>query len=463
MPHALRPARLALALAALALVLAAAAAAPAHAARSMDIGIADDRVLLDGSDAAATAAVEAWSGLGVDVVRIHALWGRIAPRLRQTRMPAGFDPRDPESPQYNWSRLDRAIGLVRAHGMRVLLTVTGYGPWWGSSVPLHRDIRYKPDPGRFAAFATAVARRYGDRVDDYIVWNEPNQRTWLRPQWTCRRGRCTPASPHLYRRILLQAIPAIRAADPGARIIVGSLAPRGSTPHRADDQMRPMPFLRALGCVDARYRRYRGGSCRGFSAPVADGFAIHAHGLKASPTTPSPNPDNVQIADLPRLEHALDAVTRARGLRKRGGGRFGLWIDEYGYQTNPPDRYLGVRPAIQAAWLQLGAYKAWHDPRVRNLTQYVWRDEPLSRLNTWQSGLRYASGRAKPALAGFRAPFWPVRRSLSTVALWGQVRPGGATTVRLERRVGRTWRQVGSARTDARGAFQRTIRARGAV
>ncbi|HSD79464.1 MAG TPA: hypothetical protein VLB47_02345, partial [Solirubrobacteraceae bacterium] len=64
---------------------------------------------------------------------------------------------------------------------------------------------------------------------------------------------------------------------------------------------------------------------------------------------------------------------------------------------------------------------------------------------------------------GFRAPFWPVRRSSSTVALWGQVRPGGATTVRLERRVGRTWRKVGSARTDARGAFQRTVRARGAA
>ena len=58
--------------------------------------------------------------------------------------------------------------------MSVTLTITGPGPLWSSSRPgLHRPA-YKPKPGAYRAFATAVARRYGSQVDRYILWNEPN-------------------------------------------------------------------------------------------------------------------------------------------------------------------------------------------------------------------------------------------------------------------------------------------------
>ena len=45
-------------------------------------------------------------------------------------------------------------------------------------------------------FAGEVAARYGDRVDRYILWNEPNLGGWLRPQASCsgtaaRRSRRT--------------------------------------------------------------------------------------------------------------------------------------------------------------------------------------------------------------------------------------------------------------------------------
>src|SRR6201999_3740333 len=81
---------------------------------------------------------------------------------------------------------------------------------------------------------------------------------------------------------------------------------------------------------------------------------------------------------------ALDPTTR----------RFGIYIDEYGYQTNPPDRASGVAPGRQDRWLQQAAYVAWRNPRIRLYTQYLWRDEPKSHggYGGWGGGARCAEG-----------------------------------------------------------------------
>lgn len=439
------------------------AAAPAAASPTMDVGIADDRLLLSGTDAEAAGAVREWRAAGVDVVRIHARWNTHAVDPDAKRPPAG-SPTDPDGGLYRWQDLDRAIGLVRGAGLRVLLTVTGPGPLWGSSDPSRGNPRFKPDPEKFAWFATAVARRYGAFVDDYIIWNEPNHEQWLQPQNVCGAKGCTPYAPHLYRRLVRAADPAIRAADPGARTMMGALAPSGTSGRSRNARLRPLAFLRALGCVDARYRRVRSGECRGFQPASAYGFAYHPHGILKSPTTRSPNPDDAQLADLPRLLSAIDRVTRAGGLRSRApNGRFPLYLDEYGYQTSPPDRFLGVSWATQAAWLSQSASIAWANPRVRNLTNYVWEDEPLGASGSgWQSGLKTVDGAVKDAYRSFVAPFWATRRTTGTVRVWGQARPGGAHRVQVSRRgSGGTWVRVAALTTDARGAFTKTLSLRG--
>jgi hypothetical protein len=108
---------------------------------------------------------------------------------------------------------------------------------------------------------------------------------------------------------------------------------------------------------------------------------------------------------------------------------------------------------------------AWRDPRVRTLLQYEWRDEPLARgqagapaYSAWQSGLRFADERPKPALAAFAQPFWvepppPDDGRTGQARFWGQVRPGGAHVVSLQGRSapGRPWTRLARVRTDARG------------
>ena len=77
---------------------------PAQAARAAktEVAIADDRILIAGGPPA-DAAVAEWRALGVDTVRIFALWSRIAPATR----PPGFDGGDPGSPGYFWIRSTR--------------------------------------------------------------------------------------------------------------------------------------------------------------------------------------------------------------------------------------------------------------------------------------------------------------------------------------------------------------------
>ena len=442
-----------------ALALLAATAAPAAASSALEVGVADDRLLF-ADDESAQRTVEEWNASGVDVVRVFARWGLHAPANDALDKPDGFDGADPDDPRYDWRGLDRAVDAVTGAGLGVVLTVTGWGPVWGSEFPVKRNPRWKPDPKEFAQYATAVAKRYGNRVDRYILWNEPNIALWLQPQSSCTsKGRCTPYAPHHYRRLYRAAEPALRAADPGAQVMAGTLAPRGTSGSSQNANLRPMPFIRALGCVNARYRKVRSGQCRRFRPLTADLFAYHPHGLKLAPDAPDRVDDQAHLADLSEVTSALDRVQRAGGLRVRGASRLPLYLDEYAYQTRPPDRVLGVSASTQSRWLQQSAYLAWRHPRVRGLAWYVWRDEPLGGGGAgWQSGMRYADGKAKPALADFPRPFWAHRVKRRTARLWGQVRPGEGTTVTIERRSGSGWVAVATVRTDARGAFRRDVR-----
>jgi hypothetical protein len=432
-------------------VLAAAGASTAHAA-GPEVGVTDDRLLLEGG-ADVDRVVGEWRANGVEVVRIFALWSRIAPAQHSERPPVGFDGADPGAPGYDWGRLDQAIRRVRGAGLKVMLTVSGPGPVWSSTSPAKHNPRYKPDSAKFAAFARAVALRYGADVDRYIVWNEPNLPSWLQPQAKCAHRSCTPVAPHVYRRLVRAAYPAIKAADPGAQVLIGAMSSRGQDLRARNATERPMVFLRALGCVSSGYRRLRTGDCKGFTAAKADGFAFHPHGTLLSPDHAYANPDDVNLASLGRLEAALDRLQRAGRLRPTTH-RFNLYLDEYGYQTRPPDRTAGVSLATQDVWLQRAAYRAWRDPRVRLLTQYQWYDEPLRRAGSnyagWQSGLRFVNGRAKPSLAHFDTP---MQVDAARSRLWGQARAGGAQTVTVERRSrgARRYSVLAHLRTDGRG------------
>ena len=178
-----------------------------------------------------------------------------------------------------------------------MLNVTGPGPLWVSRRAERGEPRYDPDPKLFGEFARAVAERYGDRVDRYILWNEPNLAGWLSPQASCVGTRCSSVAPHLYRALVRSRLPAGARGRPRTpQVLIGALAPRGDELRRENAKHRPLAFLRAFGCVDAKFKKLTTGRCRGFQPATADGFAFHPHGVLTSPETPFANPDDVSFA-----------------------------------------------------------------------------------------------------------------------------------------------------------------------
>ena len=96
-------------------------------------------------------------------------------------------------------------------------------------------------------------------------------------------------------------------------------------------------------------------------------------------------------------------------LVRRSFGPKPVWLTEYGYQTNPPDTFLGVPPQRQATLLSLAAMRAWRLSRVTMLIQYLYPDEVV--LSRFQTGLVFADNRPKPSLQAFKLPFAESRRT----------------------------------------------------
>ena len=79
-------------------------------------------------------------------------------------------------------------------------------------------------------------------VDRYLIYNEPNQKGWLQPQWSCtaHHRKCTPVSPDTYRDLVRAAVPQVHKADPHSEAVIGELAPVGNRPISDETPMSPL-------------------------------------------------------------------------------------------------------------------------------------------------------------------------------------------------------------------------------
>src|SRR3954471_11423014 len=134
---------------------------------------------------------------GVDRVRALVYWRSYAPAPRSKTKPA-FDAADPAAyPAGAWGSPDALFTSATARGISPQLTLTGPVPKWATASK--KDTVTKPSPKEFQAFATAVGRRYGDRVGLWSIWNEPNHPQFLKPQFVHKKAK----SPRIYRKLFL--------------------------------------------------------------------------------------------------------------------------------------------------------------------------------------------------------------------------------------------------------------------
>ena len=401
--------RIALALVVSVLALVA-VPAPAEASRYVRYGIQDDAWLASGPGSL-QERLDRLDRIGVELYRYTLRWDHVAPTK-----PA--DGRNPNDAAYRWGVADAIVNGLRARGIAPIVTLFGTPRWANGGKGSNWAPRSK---WHFASFAHAAAKRYGGKVNHWLVWNEPNKAGFFRP-----------TSPRAYVRLLNVAYPAIKSGDPNAAAVgAGVTGPRGGR-----GGVSPVAWIRGMDRARARL----------------DAYAHHPY-----PSHPSDRPwsggcghcTTIELAELGRL---LREVRRAFGGKR-------IWLTEYAYQTNPPDRFLGVSKARQARYIGSASRRVYAAPRVDMLIHFMYRDD--GRAAGWQSGLVNRSGSAKPAYRAWQVPLAQVSRRGSRTVVWGQVRDRtGKQLYRLQQLRNGRWRWVyGTRRTDARGYFRRTVRA----
>jgi hypothetical protein len=389
--------------------------------------------------------------LGSTWVRLFAAWNGIAPLTP----PRGFRPADPRDPRYNFFNLDAFVGNAAAHRQSVVMTILG-APAWAEGA--HRPPAgapqgtWRPNPAALGAFARALAVRYSGhfpnptaprtmlpRVSYFQIWNEPNLRIDLTPQWV-RRGRTfVPQSPVLYRRMLNAAYANIKAVQPTAHVLLAGTAPYGDPP--GVDRMMPVVFTRELLCL-------HGPALRRAPCPNPAHFdAIAHHPYTLTPTLHAFNQDNVSLPDLGKLQRIVRVAVRTG--RAVPAGPKPMWVTELAWTSRPPDPG-GISTATQARYLSRAFYELWR----QGVSHVFWleiRDPPAGTNALLGSGVYFNDGRAKQSSGAFRFPFvaLPARRGMIT--LWGRAPVAGNVSIELGR--GHGWQSLFTLHTTSGGIF----------
>ncbi|WP_309224791.1 cellulase family glycosylhydrolase [Mycolicibacterium sp. CBMA 234] len=159
------------------------------------------------------------------VARTRASWMRVL--IDWSRV-------EPVKGQYNWHYVDHWVNGSTARGLKVLGLIA-YSPTWArtrgsyfSAPPLN--------PADYADFVTAVVQRYGDRIKDWEIWNEPNLPLFF--GFTTNRAA-------VYTGLLKAAYPAIKAIQPDSTVVAAGLS-------RAAGDDAPTKFLAGMYANGAR-------------------------------------------------------------------------------------------------------------------------------------------------------------------------------------------------------------------
>jgi len=255
------------------------------------------------------------------------------------------------------------------------------------------------------------------------VWTEPNLTRFL-----------IPNSPRLYVGRLLNPTYAVLKKHALANRIAGG----ATSPRPTPSGLSPVVFMRGMHAAHAHLDAYSHHPYPVTRGERPDGFARNVCKYCKGVLT---------LANLPEL---LKEVRRDFGTKR-------IWLTEYGYQTNPPDRF-GVARWLQAKYVADSWLRAKRARYVDVLIHFMIKDEP--QLSGWQSGFFTAAGTVKSAFYSFQLPIVVSSRHGLRTTISGQVRPGQARrTYRLQRLARGRWVSIGHlARTNVFGSYTRVIR-----
>lgn len=291
---------------------------------------------------------------------------------------------------YDRSQLDRLISTARGYGIQPFFNVTQSRP---------SDLSSGDNRASFASFLQILAATY-PQITDYVIGNEPNVSYFWRPQFNDDRTARAPAD---FVDLLARSYDALKAVNPGLRVIAGGLDARGNDDPDAPSNISNSP-VRFVGYMGDAYR------ASGRSRPLFDAVSFHPYPASSHDQyTKSYAWPNAGIADLDRLKQAYwDAFHGTAQPTFEEGLRFNL--DETGWQTASPADHLAAYnsrelndtvddPTQAQIYGDLVRYLAC-DSSVDNVLVYRLMDE--SDLTRWQSGVMRADGSMKASYSAIK-------------------------------------------------------------
>jgi hypothetical protein len=284
----------------------------------------------------------------------HLMWHDVGTAIRQLDMVAQdglgvirFDVswRNLEPSRGTFQYLDKLDQIVDAIDQRDLTAVITIDetPGWangGQSLWVPPD-----DPKDYADFAGMLAARYAGRITAWEIWNEPDISLFWQPG----------PDPVVYTKLLVAASRAIRAADPSALVIGGSIA-FGNT-----DYVKAMYANGAKGSFDA--------------------LSVHPYTLKHAPDDESDRYHS--------LTATLDDVHAV--MTAQGDGNLPIWVTEFGWATVGLNSVSSdQRVKYLAATVPLIRARPW----VKVLTMYTIDTQDSERYGLSTNGQRSKAWRA---------------------------------------------------------------------
>jgi arabinogalactan endo-1,4-beta-galactosidase len=272
---------------------------------------------------------------------------------------------------------DYAIDRARAAGLKVLMPVSDGVPYWASADPdkyvdsdgkRHWKRLYQPaDMADYGDIVHFVAEHFGDRVDTYEIWNEPNH------PWFWASG----PDPAAYVPMLKAGYQAVKSVDPTATVLLGGLS-------KSDYR-----FLEGV---------YEAGG-----GPYFDAVAVHPYTGGVDPTWAwngsevGESPDRLSWKSFPAIQE-VKATMDANGDQDKQ-----VWLTEFGYSTTTAA--YGVSSEKQAAYLAKAYEYIEQFEWVHSMFWYSARNLPSaadSDSEPAQYGLMSTTFEPKPA-------YWALR------------------------------------------------------
>jgi hypothetical protein len=362
------------------------------------VGVNDEGFSLYGDPATAFATLKS---LNVQVIRVNLYWGGTKWAVANKSRPA--DPTDPGDQQYDWTIYDRLVRYATQFQIKVMFSIV-YTPAWanGGKARTVPPTNYND----LVNFSYAAAERYSGlwtappwqqdpsnpttklplpKVNLWTAWNEPNNPVFLTPQYKRVGKTWRVESAFNYAKICNAVYNGVHSRDlgplPDEHVACGVTDPKGNdAPATSRPSVDPLTFLTAAHKYGMKT------------------FDVYAHNPYAD-IGASESPTYVPKGKTKRRIQ-MGNINTLLALVKKYYGPKHLWITEYAYQTNPPNKHFGVTYAKQAQYLTQSYGIARKNPRIDIMLWFLVRDNPVGGTG-WQSGLETLAGKHKPSWNAF--------------------------------------------------------------